>query len=159
MTYYPSPQKKLRIFISIGAFILVFFLMMLAFSSFFSSGSLIESLINFLLVLMISLIPLKAWSDLVNVYPDVWLTGDGLYISVNIFWKIKIEWDAIVQIKELPRKKGVLLLVPKITFFHRDFGEKGLHGVVLPARAYSPQLIEIIEQKVLSPSERITKVI
>lgn len=124
-----------------------------------ASSSLSESLVNFILVFMITLIPITAWTGLVNVHPDVWLTDEGIYISVNIFWRVQIKWDSIKQIRELPQKKGVLLLARKITFFHREFGEKGLHGVILSPKSEIPDLINAIEKEVLSLSERMTKVI
>lgn len=75
------------------------------------------------------------------------------------FWRVQIKWDSIKQIRELPQKKGVLLLARKITFFHREFGEKGLHGVILSPKSEIPDLINAIEKEVLSLSERMTKVI
>lgn len=129
MTYYRSSDSKTFVYFNLMVFLLSFALLGVA--SVINSPSVGVALINLVIVCLLALMPLCIGATFINLYPDVWLEQDGFSVSVNIFWRTKIEWASIVSIKELPRKKGTLILAKKITPFHRQYGEKGLHGIVL----------------------------
>lgn len=156
--YFRSPDHKSRIFISVIASIFIICIVLLGVGWVISSDSWIEAIASIGVALVFMLLPLRNWAFFVNLYPDVWVVEDGFYVSVNIWWKAKIPWASVVAVKQV-RNKGTLILAPKISFFHREYGEKGLHGVYLPSKSNAPDLINLIEEHTLSLSERMTKVL
>ena len=158
MQYFPSPDKKGRIFVSVVASIFVIVITLLGVGWVSTSHSWLEVVVSIGIASGFMLLPLHNWTLFVNLYPDVWVVEDGFYVSLNIWWKRKIEWTSVVKVKQV-RNKGTLILAPRISWFHRGYGEKGLHGVYLPSKSNAPELIDIIEHHTLSLSERMIKVL
>jgi len=66
------------------------------------------------------------WSvslTLLNSLPTLWVNEDGIYISAYLFFKIKIPWSNIVDIKVGTIPFGYILVrTRKISIFHKIYG-------------------------------------
>ena len=62
-------------------------------------------------------------SMFINYYPTIWLSENGLRISVFFFFHTSIPWSNIIDIgKGHPPYGTILVRAQKITIFHRIFG-------------------------------------
>lgn len=60
---------------------------------------------------------------LLNLMPTIWINEYGLYISSNLFFKIKIPWSNIIDIGSgNPPFSYTLVRARKITIYHRIYG-------------------------------------
>lgn len=60
---------------------------------------------------------------LMNMYPSIWVSSEGLFISHNLLWRIFIPWEDIEEIRSpiLPWV-GTLVSARAITPLHRLYG-------------------------------------
>jgi hypothetical protein len=68
----------------------------------------------------------SAWiigSNFINFLPDIWLSQNGITISIFIFFRKHILWKDVIDIdKGHPPRGYILVRAREITFFHRLFG-------------------------------------
>lgn len=58
-----------------------------------------------------------------NLYPTIWAGDEGLVLSYFVFWRVRVPWDEIVDMKPIPfRSRDVLVRARRVTPFHRLFG-------------------------------------
>ncbi len=56
---------------------------------------------------------------LINYFPNVWLSDDGIVISYNLFWYIFLPWDNVLALERgFPQGMGTRLIAKDISLFH-----------------------------------------